>query len=93
MATNEEIAAVFDELAALLERKGDLVFKIRAYRRAAGTLRGLPFSIEERVARGDSLRKIPGIGEAIDKKIREYVDTGKVQTLERLRSELGDMRV
>jgi DNA polymerase (family 10) len=90
MVTNKEIAAVFDELAALLERKGDLVFKTRAYRRVAETLRGLPYSIEERVARGASLRKIPGIGEAIDKKIREYMDTGKVQTLERLKSELGD---
>lgn len=90
MATNEEIAAVFDELAALLERKRDLVFKIRAYRRAAQVLCELPYSIEERVVQGASLREIPGIGEAIDKKIREYVDTGKVQTLERLRSEAGD---
>jgi len=90
MATNEEIAAVFDELGALLERKGDLVFKIRAYRRVAETIRSLQYSIGERVAQGESLRKIPGIGEAIDKKIREYIETGKVQTLERLRAETGE---
>jgi len=89
MATNAEIAAIFEGLAMLLERKKDSVFKIRAYRRVAQVIMELPFSLEERVAQGGDLRDIPGIGEAIDKKIREYISTGSVQTYERLKAELG----
>jgi len=89
MATNAEIAAIFEGLAMLLERKKDSVFKIRAYRRVARVIMELPFSLEERVAQGGDLRDIPGIGEAIDKKVREYISTGSVQTYERLKAELG----
>lgn len=89
MATNAEIAAIFEGLAMLLERKKDSVFKIRAYRRVAQVIMELPFSLEERVAQGGDLRDIPGIGEAIDKKVREYISTGSVQTYERLKAELG----
>lgn len=90
MATNAEIAAIFEGLAALLEREKDSIFKIRAYRRVARVIMELPFSLEERVAQGADLRDIPGIGEAIDKKIREYISTGSVQTYERLKAELGE---
>lgn len=89
MATNAEIAAIFEGLAMLLERKKDSIFKIRAYRRVAQVIMELPFSLEERVAQGGDLRDIPGIGEAIDKKVREYISTGSVQTYERLKAELG----
>ena len=89
MATNAEIAAIFEGLAMLLERKKDSIFKIRAYRRVARVIMELPFSLEERVAQGGDLRDIPGIGEAIDKKVREYISTGSVQTYERLKAELG----
>jgi len=89
MATNAEIADIFEGLAMLLERKKDSVFKIRAYRRVAQVIMELPFSLEERVAQGGDLRDIPGIGEAIDKKVREYISTGSVQTYERLKAELG----
>jgi DNA polymerase (family 10) len=90
MTTNAEIAAIFEGLAALLERKKDSIFKIRAYRRVAQVIEEIPFSLEERVAQGADLRDIPSIGEAIDKKIREYISTGSVQTYERLKAELGE---
>ena len=90
MATNAEIAVVFEEMAALLEKKGDLIFKIRAYKRAAEVIKQLPFPLQKRVTEGANLREIPGIGEAIDKKIREYISTGRVQTYERLKSELQE---
>jgi len=88
MATNAEIAAIFEDMAALLEMKGDSVFKVRAYQRAARTIAQLPFSVEERVREGKGLRDIPGIGAAIDKKTREYLSEGKVRAYEELKAEL-----
>ncbi len=75
------------EIADLLERKKDNWFKIRAYRKAAGTIEGLPLPVEQLVAEG-RLKDIPGIGEAINKKITELVTTGKLEYLERLKAEL-----
>ena len=90
MATNAEISAIFEEMAALLEMKGDSVFKVRAYQRAARTIAQLPFSVEERVREGKGLRDIPGIGAAIDKKTREYLSEGKVRAYEELKAELPE---
>ena len=88
MATNDRIASLFDDMAALLEMKGDSVFKIRAYQRAARTVEQLPMSLEKAVHDGDDLKAIPGIGDAISKKIHEMVTTGRVAAYERLRNEL-----
>jgi DNA polymerase (family 10) len=88
--SNQEIAEVFDEMAGLLEAKGDSIFKIRAYQRAARVIEGLPRSLDEAVRVGDELKGIPGIGEAIRGKIHEYVTTGRVSALEALKAELPD---
>ena len=85
---NDEIAQLFENLGALLEMKGDSVFKIRAYRRAAETIRQLTFPLAQAVHDGRKLTGIPGIGKAISDKIHELVTTGKVQTYERTRAEL-----
>ena len=84
---NKEIAQVFMEIADLLEQKKDNWFKIRAYRKAAGTIEGLPVPVEQLVAEG-RLKEVPGIGEAINKKIAELVTTGRLEYLERLKAEL-----
>ena len=86
-ATNEEVAQLFDNMATLLEIKGDTVFKIRAYQRAAHTISQLSFPLQQAVADGVDLKKVPGIGKAISDKIHELMDTGQVQTYERLREE------
>ncbi len=87
---NAEVAELFENLAALLEMKGDTIFKIRAYRRAARTIEQLPMSLEQAVLDGMDLKSIPGIGDAISKKIQELVTTGKVATYERVKGELPD---
>ena len=84
---NREIARVFLDIADLLEQKKDNWFKIRAYRKAAGTIEELPVPVEQLVAEG-RLKEIPGIGEAINKKITELVTTGKLEYLEGLKAEL-----
>lgn len=88
--SNDEIAELFDNLGALLEMKGDSVFKIRAYRRAAETIHQLAFPLAQAVQDGQKLTGIPGIGKAISDKIHELVATGKVQTYERTKSEVPE---
>ena len=88
--SNDEIAEVFENMAVLLEMKGDTVFKIRAYQRAARTISQLSFSLEPAVQEGVDLRKIPGIGKAISDKTREYLETGRVDAYDQLLAELPD---
>ena len=86
--TNEDIVRLFNEMAAMLEIKGDSVFKIRAYQRAANTIEQLSWSLAAAAADGDDLRKIPGVGKAISEKVQEYVATGSVLAYDRLAEEL-----
>jgi DNA polymerase (family 10) len=75
---NQEIAALFDEIADALELKGDLQFKVLAYRRAARALQSLTEDVAELAAQ-DKLRTIPGIGAGTAQKIVEYLKTGKMK--------------
>ncbi|RLF43754.1 MAG: hypothetical protein DRN09_04275, partial [Thermoplasmata archaeon] len=83
---NQEISNIFYEIADLLEIKGEMPFKVRAYRRAAQRIETLEDDIEE-IYREGKLREIPGIGEALAKKIGEIIETGKLEYLEKLRRE------
>ena len=89
-ATNEEVAQIFDKMATLLEIKGDTVFKIRAYQRAAHTISNLSFALDRAVNDGMDLKKVPGIGKAISEKIQELMATGQVQTYQRLLDEFSE---
>ncbi len=84
---NDEIAQVFENIADLLELKGEVVFKIRAYQRAARTIEHLPVELEQMVKEEQDLKSIPGIGDAISKKIQELVATGKLRYYEELKGE------
>lgn len=79
---NADIAAIFDELADLLEIEGANPFRIRAYRNAARTLRDLPRDVAAMVEQGDDLTELPGIGEDLAGKIKEMVTTGTAAMLE-----------
>jgi DNA polymerase (family 10) len=87
---NREIAAIFYELADLLEIQGKNPFKIRAYRNAARMLESMGRSVERMVAKGEDLTKLPGIGEKLSQKITEIIRTGKLQKLEKVRKEVPD---
>ena len=86
-AVNEELSALFEDMAQLLEQKGDLIFKIRAYRRAAEIIADFPHPLDALTQQGQDLTKVAGIGKAISGKIREYITTGQVATYERLKAE------
>jgi DNA polymerase (family 10) len=85
---NEDIAAVFDEIADLLEIEGDNPFRIRAYRNGARTLRELGRDIGSLIASGEDIRRLSGIGENLAAKIHEYLETGRCQALDKLRKQL-----
>ena len=84
------IARVFQDVADLLELKGEIPFKVRAYQKAARAIEHLPTEIEQMVKEGSNLRDIPGVGEAIAKKTMELVTTGKLRYYEELRAEFPE---
>lgn len=84
---NADVAAVFEEIADLLDLQGENPFRIRAYRSAARTIRDLGRELREMVAAGEDLKQIPGIGEDLAKKIIEITQTGQCKALEELRAE------
>ena len=83
---NSEIARVFEDVADFLELKGENQFKIRAYQKAARAIEHLPAEAEQ-LATEERLREIPGVGEAIAKKITELVTTGRLEYYEKLKAE------
>ena len=89
---NAEIAAVFDDIAEMLKLKKENIFKIRAYQKVASSIKELPVEVEQLVAEG-RLREMPGVGEAITKKITELVNTGKLDYYEKLKSEFPERKL
>ncbi len=86
---NAEISQIFFEIAELLKLKKDNIFKIRAYEKAARVIQELPVDVKQLVDEG-KLREIPGVGEAINKKITELVTTGKLAFYEKLKAEFPE---
>jgi len=87
---NSAIAKVFYDIADLLELKGEIPFKIRAYQKAARAIEHFPSEIEQMVKDEGDLRDIPGVGEAIAKKITELVTTGRLRYYDELRAEFPE---
>ena len=83
---NSEIARVFTDIGDLLELKEENVFKIRAYQKAARAIEHLPVDVEQ-LLKEEKLREVPGIGEAIARKIDELVTTGHLKYYEELKTE------
>lgn len=76
---NADIARVLDEIADLLEIKGENQFRIRAYRTAARTVDTLGEPASKIVARERlALSELPGIGKDLAGKIAELTETGDI---------------
>ena len=89
---NAEIATMFDQAADLLEIKGDNPFRVRAYRRAARTIEGLPQSVGSMLAKEADLSELPGIGKDLAGKITGIVESGHFDLLDQLKKKLpGDL--
>jgi DNA polymerase (family 10) len=83
--TRERMAEVLEEIALLLEMKGENPFKIRAYRQGAEIVRGFDEDIVPRAARNE-LSGIKGLGEALREKLHELAGTGRLRFHEELRA-------
>lgn len=84
---NQNVAEVLYEIADLLDIKGEIFFKTRAYRMAAQKIEVLDEDINDLV-KEERLTDIDGIGKAISKKITELVKTGKLEYYEDLKKEI-----
>lgn len=84
---NADVAAVFEEIADLLEIEGANPFRIRAYRNAARTIGDLATEAYVLLERNEDLTNLPGIGQDLAAKIKEIISTNRCGLLERLREE------
>jgi DNA polymerase (family 10) len=82
----EDIADVLDNIALLLELKGENIFKTRAYRNGAEIVRSDDADIVE-LAKREALDGISGLGKALQQKIHELATTGKLGFHENLKAE------
>ena len=86
---NQEISKLLYELAALSDMK-EVPFKPRAYEKAAVIIEGLEEDAKDIYKRGGlkALMEIPGIGQGIAERVEEYIKTGHIKDLERLKKEI-----
>jgi len=85
---NDEISEAFNEIADLLGIKGEGFFTVRAYREGARILREEAYPITKKEANVTKLQKLDKIGTALAGKIVEFIKTGKIRHLEKLRKEI-----
>ena len=85
--TNDEVARVFENIADLLEIKGESVYRVISYRRAAESIRAQGRRLED-LQREGKLKEIPGVGDAIGAKIEELLTTGRLGFYEDLAEEV-----
>ena len=85
---NTDIAEIFDEIADYLQIAGDNPFKIRAYRNASRTVRGLAPELRDMVVQKEQLTELPGIGKELAAKILEILETGTARALIKLQARI-----
>jgi len=90
LKSNKEIAQIFDQMASLMELRHDDAFKVRSYRQAAELIGDLQTPLAEMAAAGGAaeLRKLPGIGDTLSKRIIDIIETGTTEYFEELRGQI-----
>jgi len=87
--TNKEVAMVLEEIAMLLELSGENTFKTRSYTNTARALEGHEEDVNTLVAE-KRLREIKGVGDALEQKITELVETGELGYHKELRAKFPE---
>jgi DNA polymerase (family 10) len=85
--TNRQVAEIFRQIADLSEIKGEVIYRVLAYRKAADSIANLGRDINE-VWQEGKLQDIPGVGQAIAEKISELLDTGRMTFYDKLTAEV-----
>ncbi len=89
--TNAQLAAVFEEIADILEFQGANPFRVRAYRNAARTIADFGEPLADIVADPKrELTEISGIGKDLAEKIVALVRSGTLPLLEELRAQVPE---
>ncbi|MEC4680675.1 MAG: histidinol-phosphatase [Nitrospirota bacterium] len=86
---NQDLASLFASMAGLLASRAENPYKVKAYQRAAESLRNLQEEVGCYAERGD-LRTIPGIGKELANKIQEFLSTGRMRAYEELKTPLPE---
>ena len=84
----DKVAEILVEIGTLLELKGENPFKTRAYANGARTIEGLSEPLTKLVAE-KRLGEIKGIGAALEQKISELVETGKLKYYDELKASIA----
>jgi DNA polymerase (family 10) len=85
---NLDIANYFREMADLLDIQGANQYRVRAYRNAARNIQTMRQNLRDMADDKEALKKLPGIGEDLAKKIQVIVETGELPQLDKLKAEL-----
>jgi len=84
---NHQVAAIFAEMADMLDILGESTHRVMAYRRAAESVTDLGRPLEE-VWRTGELEALPGIGRTLAGKIDELMRTGRLEAVEKLKAQV-----
>lgn len=89
--SNDQIAEVLERISDLLEVQGGSTFRVRAYRKAARTVREAedPLVILVDHEGIEGLEKLPNIGRSISSVIVEFIHNGRISFLERLEGQVS----
>ena len=80
---NKDIAAVLEEMATLMELKGENAFRCRAYANAARQVEMLQEPVVELIERGE-LDLVRGVGKGLARDMTELVQTGQMTSYAKL---------
>ena len=78
---NEEFVDILSQLEDIMQRQGE-PFRARAYHKAAESIMTFP----EEITDPKQIEKLPGIGKTIMTKLEEYVNTGKLNAIEKMKN-------
>jgi DNA polymerase (family 10) len=84
-----EITEILEEIAVLLELKGENPFKALAYTKAARALDRFDGDLAQLVEE-NRLGELPGVGDALRQKITDLVKTGRLEYHETLRASVPE---
>ena len=87
---NGRVAARLNELADLLEIAAANPFRVRAYRSAARTFKGLTEQAADLLAAGTPLTGLKGVGKDLAANVAALVETGTFASLEEARGEVPE---
>jgi DNA polymerase (family 10) len=82
--SNREMAIQLTDYAHFLETRGASLYRVKAYRKAAETLLGLPRPIEDLYETDGrkGIQRLPSIGSHLSYTIEGLIRTGEFQTLD-----------